>query len=408
MEPLQNVVQAYAWGSRTAIATLLDRPSPAATPEAELWMGAHPVAPSRVRRDGREETLAAWIARAPEETVGRAALAEFGPRLPFLLKVLAAETPLSLQAHPSAAQARAGFAAEEAGGVPMTAPHRKYKDPSHKPELIVALTPFDALCGFRALERTQALLATLAVPALAEVSRRIGAAASGASGGGLRDAFAWIMGLDGSARADVVAATLSACAAHAKAGGPFAAECAWAVELGALYPGDAGAVSALLLNLVRLAPGEAIYLPAGNLHAYLRGVGVEIMASSDNVLRGGLTPKHVDVAELLRVLDFSAGPIEPLRGGPGDGEHVYATPAREFRLSRLERSADGAPFVTRPWGPEILLAVEGQLEAASARGTLRLPRGASVFVPAAEGEYAVRGRGTLFRATIAPEMTRER
>ncbi len=394
MDLLENAIQPYAWGSRSAIAGLQGRPVPSPGPEAELWMGAHPLAPSHVRRSGVRLSLAEAIARAPEAELGPRVLAEHGPHLPFLLKVLAAETPLSLQAHPDPEQAREGFAREEAAGIPLDAPHRSYKDPHPKPELLCALTPFDALCGFRPPAEALAILDALGEPALAPVRERL------AAGGpdGLRQAFTWLVSLpreDGArlAGAAVVAAARSAAS-------PFGEAFAWTGRLAALYPGDAGVVVALLLRLVHLAPGEALYLAAGNMHAYLQGVGVEVMAASDNVLRGGLTPKHVDAAELLRVLRFGGAPVPLVHASPGaPGEQVYPTPASQFELSRIALA--GRPFEAEVTGPELLLCVEGQVTAAAAGGPrLPLQRGASAFVPAATGRYAIDGGGVVFRAAL--------
>ncbi len=394
MDLLENTVQPYAWGSRTAIAELRGEHVPSPGPQAELWMGAHPAAPSRVLRDGVRLTLAEAIARDPERELGRSAVAEHGPELPFLLKVLAAEQPLSLQAHPDARQARAGFDREEAAGIPRDSPERSYRDPWPKPELLCALSPFEALCGFRPAAEAAALLDELAVAELAPVRERLG----GAPGpDGVREAFTWLVTLPTEARAPLARATAAAAARLAT--GPHADVLAWVRRLGALHPANPGVAAVLLLRLVHLEPGQALYLAAGSMHAYLRGVGVEVMASSDNVLRGGLTPKHVDVPELLRVLRFGAEPapvVRPRPGGPG--ERVYATPARQFELSRIDLS--GGAFEAAVGGPELLLCTEGEATAEGAGQRLALPRGASAFVPASTGRYALVGRGAVFRAAL--------
>jgi mannose-6-phosphate isomerase len=390
---LENVVQPYAWGSRTAIAALRGQPSPSPGPEAELWMGAHPAAPSRVVRGGERLTLDEVVARAPEAELGARAARDHDGQLPFLLKVLAADQPLSLQAHPDAAQAREGFAREEAAGVPRGAPNRSYKDAWPKPELLCALGPTDALCGFRPAAEARAVLDALDTPALDPVRARL-AGPSGAAA--LREAFTYLVTLPAAGRAPLVEAVVAA-AARARPG-PFAEAFAWTPRLAELHPGDPGVVVALLLRVVHLAPGEALYLPPGNLHAYLRGVGIEIMATSDNVLRGGLTPKHVDVPELLRVVHFKEEPIPVVRPRPGwPGEEVYSTPARHFELSRIELA--GTPFRATAAGPEILLCTEGEVTATAADGEqLRLARGQSAFVPARTATYALDGQGVAFRA----------
>lgn len=394
---LYNVVKPYAWGSRSALAELRGAPAPSPEPEAELWMGAHPLGPSRLAATG--QSLRELIATHAEQHLGSPVSQAFGAQLPFLMKVLAAESPLSLQAHPSAAQAAAGFAADEAAGLPLDAPERSYKDPNHKPELLCALGEFWALCGFRDVERTLGLLDELAAPELAFLR---GELARSPHAGGLRSVVSGLLQAPQERRRALALATAAACRARHGAAGRFADEFGWIERLARWYPEDVGLVSALLLNLVRLAPAEAIYLPAGNLHAYLGGTGVEIMASSDNVLRGGLTSKHVDVRELLRVLDFEPLNVEPLRPVRVGREHVYPVPAREFRLSYfdLERAAQAVELDIG--GPEIWLVVSGDAELRTSDGCrVRLEGGGSAFVPASARRLEVSGAGRIFRAKVA-------
>jgi len=395
---LQGRIQNYAWGSRTAIAELLGEPAPAANPEAELWLGAHPSAPSLILRGGVWRPLIDVVAERPDVELGPAVVARFGPKLPFLLKVLAAETPLSLQAHPDADQARAGFAVEEAAKVKRDAPQRNYKDASHKPELLCALHQFTAFCGFRRADDTLRLLKEVGADALLSHADPL---VRSPDAQGLRSFYAVLASLTGASREDVVNATRDACAGHAARGGEFARECRWVRRLATLYPGDIGVVLALLLNLVDLQPHQAIYLPAGNLHAYLEGVGVEIMANSDNVLRGGLTPKHVDPNELLRVLTFADRRV-PILVARGSGvERTYETPADEFRLSRLELRAGETFRADRRAGPEILLCVAGHAVTRSADGqTHDIVKGAALFVSGGEGAYELSGASTTFRAVV--------
>lgn len=395
MQRLENKIQNYAWGSHSALARLLGSRVPSEKPEAELWLGAHPNAPSLLLPE--RESLAQAIERDPEAMLGAPVQARFGARLPFLFKVLAAETPLSLQAHPTLAQAAAGFDAEEARGVPLTSPQRNYKDRSHKPELLCALTPFSALCGFRDIESTLELFQALGAP---HVNYVLDALEQLPTPAGLAQVFSTLLGLASERRADLARETLDRCTSLAAVEGPFQHEFTWAVHLGVLYPGDIGIVSALLLNLVKLAPGEAIYLPAGNLHAYLEGVGIEIMANSDNVLRGGLTPKHVDAAELQRVLQFDAGPVDTLRGELQGSARVYQTPSAEFELQSFELLTGEQPRVQDRRGPEILLCQRGTVTAHSAGEELRLEQGQSVFIAASEPDYSLSGQGTLFRAGV--------
>ena len=388
MERLHNTIAEYAWGSKTAIAQLLGQP-PSPVPQAELWLGAHPLAPSATSRG----TLLSLITSAPAQALGPAIAQRFENRLPFLLKVLAADAPLSLQAHPSLVQARAGFAREEAQGIALTAGHRSYKDANHKPELLCALTRFEALCGFRPLADSARLFEALDEPVLLP-------SLSALRSGLLRAAFENLMTMGAPEQRALLAPLEKKLVALASGTGPAADAYRWAAALAQAYPGDIGALSSLLLNHVVLQPGQALYLAAGNLHAYLRGLGIELMASSDNVLRGGLTRKHVDVPELLKVLDFSAGPINLLEATEESAaEAVYLTPAPDFALSRLTVQP-GAALVPKRRGPEILLCTQGAVSATCGDQSLVVKQGESIWVAAAEPDYSLRGDGTLYRATV--------
>lgn len=372
MELLQNPVRAYAWGSRTVIAELLGEPVPSAHPQAELWLGAHPADPSRLAGSGT--SLLDALAAEPVRLLGTARAERWDATLPFLLKVLAADEPLSLQAHPSLAQAREGFAKEDAAGIARDAPDRNYRDANHKPELICALTPFDALVGFREPAATVALLRTLDAPGL---SAHVDLLAAQPDADGLRALFTTWITLPRSSLDELVPAVQGAGVRLAGGAGPWRAEARTVLELSERYPGDAGVLAALLLNRVTLQPGQALFLPAGNLHAYLAGAGVELMANSDNVLRGGLTPKHVDVPELLRVLDFHAAPPPVLTPRPDGAWARYDTPVAEFLLRRAEPTA---PIPVPHGGPRILLCTAGAACVRSGTAVLDLPRGAAAWL----------------------------
>ncbi|WP_324783101.1 mannose-6-phosphate isomerase, class I [Streptomyces sp. H51] len=381
MDRLDNTIRPYAWGSTTAIPELLGV-EPSGEPQAEMWMGAHPGAPSRTGRG----TLAEVIAADPERELGPAATARFGSGLPFLLKILAAGAPLSLQVHPDLDQAGQGYEDEERRGVPADAPHRNYKDANHKPELICALTEFHGLCGFRDPLQTADLLDGLGVGALKPYVDLLHASPADAA---LREVLTAVLTADPEEMRRTVAEATTACTRLGGAYAPYA-------DIAHHYPGDPGVIAAMLLNHVRLQPGEALFLGAGIPHAYLDGLGVEIMANSDNVLRCGLTPKHVDVPELLRIVRFQPSDPGVLRPEASpDGEEVYETPIDEFRLSRYVLPEGGAAHDLTRATPQILLCTAGRVRA----GEHELGPGRSVFVPA--GETAeVSGAGTLFRATV--------
>jgi mannose-6-phosphate isomerase len=379
---------------------------PAAHPEAELWLGANPGDPAFLEAPKGEVSLLQAVVADPEGQLGAATRARFGDALPFLLKVLAAEEPLSLQAHPSSEQAAEGYRREERLGIPVNSPVRNYRDSSHKPELLVALQPFEVLAGFRPAAQTIELLRALAV---SDLDPFIDLLNDQSDADGLRALFTtWIT----APQPDVdvlVTAVLDGAINYLSSGATkFAAVAKTVLELGERYPGDAGVLAALLLNRITLGPGEGIFLSAGNLHAYLRGVGLEVMANSDNVLRGGLTPKHVDVPELLRVLNFNPTTESQLRAPThADGlASFYDTPTAEFAASMLTLGDDqlghevDAP--SRHDGPQILLCIEGATAVHGKSGALTLTRGAAAWVAADDGPIRLVAHEPtkIFRATV--------
>lgn len=406
MNLLRGAVRTYAWGSRTAIADFTGRPSPTDHPEAELWFGAHPGDPAWLETEDGGRSLLDTLREDPEGQLGSGVRARFGDTLPFLLKVLAADEPLSLQAHPSERQALEGFAREDRLGIPVNAPNRNYRDASHKPEILVALGEFEALAGFRPAERTVELMRALAVT---DLDPFVDLLAGQPDANGLRALFTtWITAPQ--PHLDVLVPAVIEGAIHYVRSGSkeFAAEARTVLELGERYPGDAGVLASLLLNRITLQAGEAIYLPAGNLHAYMHGVGLEVMANSDNVLRGGLTPKHVDVPELLRVLDFTPASEDLIRPTvTTDGmELVYNTPAPEFAVSELridgEHLGHEIDAPSHHDGPQILLCTEGSTVVYAKGDKVTLQRGSAAWVAADEGPIRLSADAPtkLFRATV--------
>jgi mannose-6-phosphate isomerase len=387
MERLTGVIQPYAWGSQTAIPEFLGV-APTGEPQAELWLGAHPLAPSTV--DG--EPLDKLVAQNPMSVVGWASVEAFGPRLPFLLKIIAAAQPLSLQAHPSREQAEAGYAREQAAGVPRDAPHRTYRDGWPKPELLCALVETEALCGFREPAKTYQMFEKLAVGTALELVAPLADAELSAAER-LRVVFSRLLRLAPEELSMISEIALAAKAVQEP--DDVASLARTARELNTYYPGDPGVLAALLMNRITLQPGDALYMPPGNLHAYLSGGGVEIMANSDNVMRGGLTPKYVNVDELLAILDFTPGLrglITPVEESPGVWR--YPAPASEFALWRLESRAESVAVPGTSSG-RVVLVTDGRLAARSATTRLDLGRGEAALLTAGE-QAALSGRGTAF------------
>lgn len=361
---LLNPLQHYAWGSRTSIPKLLGMPTPADEPCAEMWMGAHPKAPSLLEGG---LGLSEFIAQDPRAILGTDA---FGPTLPFLFKILAADAPLSIQCHPNIEQAQAGFANEEAAGIARDAPNRNYRDANHKPELIVALEEFWALKGFREPQEIATLFTRAKLHSAQPLLETLQA-------NGLKAFYTQLLALTPTATRTLLSELKSGL------GGLPEPEARWSKELLERYPDDQSSTSALVLRLVRLDKGEGLFLGTGELHAYLRGTGLEIMANSDNVLRGGLTPKHVDPSALVRVLRFSHSPLEVLSAtGEGCVRH-YTTPCNEFALSQIALDAgERAGYMPKVPCAQIWLCLGAHAELTWHGGSMSIKRGDAVFVTA--------------------------
>lgn len=396
---LDGYLQHYAWGSADALPDFLGREA-TGEPWAEIWFGAHPLAPSSV--EGAGITLDAAIAQAPRRMLGDSVTRLFGPQLPFLLKLIAPAEPLSLQVHPSKAHAQESFAAENAAGLALDSPARNYRDANHKPEMVMALTPFEALCGFRTPRKASAILQGL-TGSLAQQLRDL--LAEHPTAHGMRAAFRRIVTPALQPSAEEVMELADACRDRfARGQSPSPRIDSVVAGLATTYPGDPGVAAALLLNPVSLQPGEAMFVPDGIIHSYQSGVAVEIMASSDNVLRAGLTPKKVDAEELLQCVTVSAAP--PIRIGPErltDHTAAYFSPIDDFELSvtTLPEGTSYHPATVVPGGgPRILLCLEGDFLAESGTGRVRISRGQAVFVPAEAGAVRIGGEGRLIQASV--------
>jgi mannose-6-phosphate isomerase len=392
---LEGVRRDYSWGSPTALPELIGL-EPDGRPYAEMWYGAHASAPSPLLGSEPPTDLRELVEREPDVVLGGDVHARFGARLPYLLKLIAPDAPLSLQVHPDIERARAGFALENAAGIPVDAPTRNYRDTNHKPELVYAVTTFEAISGFRAPRRAAELFEGIDTP----LGRRILAALrADLSVVGVRAAFGALLDPeDGPTPIEVDA--LAEAVASRRGVSPSPRADAIVALLAEHFPGDPGVVVSLLLNPVTLRPGEAMFIPAGGVHAYLSGVGVEVMANSDNVLRAALTSKHRDVPELLDVVEYVAAP--PIRIAPEishNSARVYYAPVDDFELSVTELTDDGA-HVLRGRGPRILLALEGEVCLAASAGELCLTPGEAAFVPASDEPVTLTGHGTLVQADV--------
>lgn len=399
-----NAIREYDWGSTRALAILQGREA-SGRPEAELWMGAHPTAPSRLRQpDGSEVSLAAAIQADPVAVLGRECTERFGARLPFLLKVLAVERALSIQVHPSSAQAAAGFTREQAAGVPQA--ERSYVDPYAKPEMLMPVTEFATMTGLRRRDQVIQLLSGLDVPALRPVLLGL-ESQTGQAGpvGALATLATWP---PPSRRA--LASSIRDCARRLLDGPATSLDAdersslEWVITLADQHPGDALVVAPLILRPHRLQPGQAMYLPAGVPHAYLSGMGLEIMASSDNVVRGGLTSKHVDGQALVHLLDPDASPLlEVPLVALSPHEVRWQPPVPDFALSRVVTDTMPVTLSRQPGdpvGPEVLLCLYGEVTVSSDGGSLSLRGGQSAFLCASASPAVLAGRGEVYRATV--------
>lgn len=388
---LQNSVQPYAWGTTDVLPWLLGVANPTGQPQAEIWVGAHPKAPSWVNLPSGSVPLDRVIQAEPQLLLGSSVVAHFGHELPFLFKILSAGSPLSIQVHPNKLQAQQGFLREEQAGIPLAAGHRNYKDPNHKPELISALTPFAAMVGFRPIGEMINLLQLLGVKLFNSWILELEARGLEA----LEPFYQWVLELP----ADEVRRTLAAAAPSIKYHKqPALLEMA---RLARAYPGDSGAFAPLLLNLVYLNPGESLFLPARTPHAYLRGTGVEVMACSDNVLRAGLTDKHVDKPELLATVEFAIMYPQVLRPDYVGIEQEIPIPVADFRLSFLR--PDGQhPFSVGGQGEiELLYGLRGQMTLTAADGeTWSLGPADALLLPASSDGYTLSGKGKLAWARV--------
>ncbi|MDC5822559.1 mannose-6-phosphate isomerase, class I [Vibrio europaeus] len=385
---MKNVIQNYAWGSKTSLNQLFAISNPESAPQAEMWMGAHPNGCSLVTSRGISVKLSELIANNPQHYLGEHTANAFG-ELPYLFKILAAEQALSIQVHPSKAQAETGYAKEQQLGVPLTASHRNYKDPNHKPELVYALTQYQAMNGFRPIEEIIENFTQLAIP---ELNWLLEALTEEPNSHGLASFFSGILSLQGEQKE----MALTMLMVKAK----LSNEPVYGLisELEKQYPNDVGLFAPLMLNVITLQPGEAMYLDAQTPHAYLHGTGLEIMANSDNVLRAGLTPKHIDIEELVSCTQFVSKPKHSLKLAPSidAGIESFEVPVDDFKFSILHDS-ENRHLTTN--SAEILLPLDKPMTLTHSNGeTCQIAIGDSVFVAANTDNYTLSCQGRVARA----------
>jgi mannose-6-phosphate isomerase len=393
-----NPVMPYVWGSRTFIQSMTGDKTSLNQPQAELWLGAHPKASSQIRNGEILMSLHDIIADDPDDFLGAQTATAYHDRLPFLLKVLAADLPLSIQAHPDQKHAREGFKKENQLDIPIDAPERNYRDAFHKPELLVALTEFHALCGFRELQELVYLLPRfLPETNAAELTEFLASPDLQT----MQKHYSSLLRLSDENRSKLLGEYIKQLRTVRAENLQEKLIIEWSLKLHELYPNDIGVLSPLLMNVIVLKPLEGIYLEAGVLHSYLQGAGMEIMANSDNVLRGGLTDKHVDTDELLHILDFTPCVRHPIRAAKISAtEQVFQTSAQEFALSIVCHTDEQKTEIKASGSPEILFCSEGNFVLENNSQFLSLEQGQSVFVPFEVEGYAVQGTGTLFRARV--------
>lgn len=400
MYRITGVPKAYAWGSTSAIPEFMGT-EPTGEPVAEVWYGAHPSGPSPISCDapmpGDARDLRELVLWDTVGVMGVPVTERFAGELPFLLKIIAPAEALSLQVHPSKAQAIQGYREEEAAGIAANSPCRSYKDRNHKPEMVFALTQFEALCGFRAPRRAAELFAGLGTPLSERIARHL---ASSPNASGVRAAFTALFSR-GRPDPEDVTAFAAACARRLEEGSPSTRADRTVVRLQEQHPGDPGVVASMLLNPVTLRPGEAMFVPNGWVHAYLSGLAIELMAASDNVLRAGLTVKHVDTREVLATVDYVAAPpirIAPELVGPGVG--VYYAPVDDFELLVARVSATGEPLELPGRSARIVLCVDGEVTVTCGTEALTLVPGEAAFIRADDPRPVASGSGRLVQADV--------
>lgn len=391
---MDNKIQNYDWGSRTAIQDLFGFANEAQQPQAEVWMGTHPNGCSIVKQGSTAASstmvsLSELIKQDPSVFLSQSTAEAFGD-LPFLFKILAADKALSIQVHPNKQDAELGYAKEQQLGVPLNAFNRNYKDANHKPELVYALTEYQAMNGFRPFDEIIAEFRLCDIP---EINGYLEQFERNPNQDGLCQFFVEILSMEEARKINAVDHLLSYAAMN-----QARPVCELILDLAAQYANDVGLFAPLLLNVITLKPGEAMFLSARTPHAYIKGTGLEIMANSDNVLRAGLTPKHMDVEELVKCTDFIPKPMNTLltKAAVNGCEHNFPVPVQDFKFSVFQEPKDQQIEMS---SAEILMPIDADVTLLAESGeTLVLGKGQSAFIPAYVGNYTIRCEGRVARA----------
>lgn len=394
---LEPAFKLYSWGSYTAIQNMTGRKELEGKTAAEMWMGDHPSGLNSIKEDSSLYPLHNLVESYPEKLIGKSSHEKFPGTIPFLLKVLGAEKPLSIQSHPDKKQAEEGFERENILNIGMKDFNRGYKDRNHKPEIILALTPFKMMKGFRRYEKIKENF-SLYCP---ESSEMLFFNCPGYSEEkNIKSFFKKIMSAGRHDSENMINEALSAIN-KGKSEDNDKTVSEMIKKFSEYYPGDPGILSPLYLNCAVLSPGDAVYIPAGELHAYIEGTGIELMANSDNVFRGGLTAKHVDREELYKILRYRPTEIKKIEGKKEKGETFFFTESEEFLLSEIVLDKDKKYNSAEDRNIDILICCEGSAEVLDSGGCrINVSKGESFLVPSSTGRYSIIGEGVFYKATV--------
>lgn len=397
---LINPTKNYDWGDLEAVTHLFNYPNPERKPIAEVWFGAHLQGTSKVilqnnQNSNEEIDLITFIHQHPIEILGTKIADQFDSQLPFLFKILSAKTPLSIQVHPDLIHAKNGFLKENDLGIDLSDPLRNYKDPNHKPELTYAITPFYAMNGFREFNDIIHLFEKLDCKVL---SAHVEAFKKNLNSKGLETFFIALLTLSSEDKHIAIQTLRDKIKQHSNL---FDELTTWAIKkIAQSYLDDVGLLMPLVLNTICLQPNEAIFLTAKTPHAYLYGTALEIMANSDNVLRAGLTPKHIDIAELLENTDFNPLPKDKILTKPIKKDHQleFPVPVSDFKFAMIQ-SSENIKTQQKVESVEILLCIEGTVKVqAQNQDEICLQTGESLLIAAETKCYFCEGLGTLAKA----------